>query len=213
MLSTNEGGLLPDLRIQIIFYMHAVNMLFTMVCMTFGAIPYYHYFGFTVTRNVFIVSVIIWTVLYVCLCIATHEEHVPTALTLFILWTTATASVTGFLSALSYNISPVQFMALSWAQSISLIIYTRLSPRNISLNVATGAMVVATLIVWCASIYGFIVEKDWLAACIILGLSLLLVAYNRWRLHKTEGRYDASFTQGVLASLHLYCGDVVELVG
>lgn len=211
MSSANEGPVMPDMRIQIIFYVHAVNMFFTMVCMTFGAIPYYHYFGFTVTRNVFIISLCVWTVLYVVLCVATYAERVKTALVTFVLWTTSSAMVVGFLAALSYNISPVQFMALSWTQSVVLVVYSRLSPRNMSLNVATALMAMFTIVVWCLFIYAFVVERDWLAAGIILALALVLVGYNRWRLETTEGRYDASFSQGVLAALHLYVGYAVDL--
>ncbi len=204
--------IMPDISVQIMYYMFTANVIFTTFCMMFGAIPYYHYFGFLMTRNMFLTSLAIVIVSYVTFTVLVVLKHIDAALWCLFIWWTSMGFLTGFLSALTYSIAPIQFMAMWWAQSITIVAYTRISPREININKATIAMIITTGIVWSASIYGFIIEWNWLPAVIILVLAMAMTFYNRIHLTRTVGRYDMSWEQGVTAVCHYYCFDLANLM-
>lgn len=197
---------------QVLYYMFTANVLFCTFCMMVGAIPYYHYFGFLTTRNMFGASVTVMVVSYVTVGVLIVLKHVDLALWCLFIWAISMGLLTGFASALTYNIAPIQFMAMWWSQSIAIVAFTRYNTREINVNKATIAMTIVTLAVWCASIYGFIVEWNWIAAIIIIILALAMVFYNRIQIQRTIGRYDTSWEQGVTAVCQYYCFDLVTLM-
>lgn len=211
LLDEAMQGALPDIRIQIVFYIFCVNAVFAMGCMFFGAVPYYHYFGENETR------IGLWTSL-ACLVVAFitmtflvwRKLHINVAiLASLVLWI-STIELVGFASATLVNIAPIQFMAIVFLQSISIVAYTRFSPRLVSMQIVIAVQIVATIVAWALSIYGFIVEADWIGGGVLLLLSAASIAYNVRAIYATEDRYDASFEQGVNAILDFYCGWAVE---
>lgn len=78
------------------------------------------------------------------------------------------------------------------------------------MQIVIAVQIVATLVAWALSIYGFIVEADWIGGGVLLLLSAASITYNVRAIHATEDRYDASFDQGVYAILDFYCGWAVE---
>lgn len=200
---------LPDVRVQIVFYMFAAHMLFCMTAMVLGGIPYYHYFGALDTHHGLWASVGAVFISHALMTAAITHRYVHVAIGAGASFTLAWAFFVGFFCATIYNIAPIQCMAMWWGQAMAMVIYTRLSPRLISVNKAGAVMTVATLLVWSASIYGFIVEVDWWGAAIILCLSLAMVGYNMTQIEDTENRYDASWEQGVTAVCNYYGCDAV----
>lgn len=214
--TTNEPlisqPLLPDVSVQIMYFIFTANLLFCTFAITVGAIPYYHYFGYLSTRNIFVASLSLVGVSYVAMSVCIVLKHVDIALwCLFFFWTLCGVFV-GFISAFTYNIAPIQFMTIWWAQSVTIVAYTRYSPQRININTATIWMGAVSAVVWCVSIYGFIVESDWIPGVIILFLSVLLVLYNRLHLQRVVGRYNMSWEDGVTAICSYYCFDMVRLL-
>lgn len=220
MESTDESSLLhdsalqsqlPDVRVQVIYYMFLVNAIFCVGCILVGAIPYYHYFGRRATEYAFIGVAIGWSLTYVLMSFAVFEQYLQVALWIAGLWAILTAAFIGFASALSYNISPIQFMLVSFAQSITMVIYTRLSNRYVSVVLSGVYMLIASVLAWILCIYGFVVENDWISAGVIAVLAIALVFYNTMQIQNTASRYDASWEKGVTAVLQYYCDYMVKI--
>lgn len=212
LLHTSATSLLPDISVQVLFHVFIANVVFTTGCMLVGAVPYYHYFGYLATRNSFIVFSILWMLSYIGMAVAVIKKHLRVAIGMLLIWWAATASLVGLLSALSYNISPIQFMMLSWGQSISMVCYTRVSPRYISTPISALFMIATSTSIWGVSIYGFVVEHDWPFAIAILVASVFLTIYNIRQIENANNRYDASWDQGVTAVCQYYCDDIVYAI-
>ncbi len=211
---------LTEVRVNIIFYIFTVHSFVSLFCVLIGAIPYYHYFGKTNTTNGFIISVTISCFFYLLMAIFTstkdflkNDVYFYSAIVSGSIWVLLLAFTFGYFSALIYNISPIQFMFILWAQSCAVVIYTRSIRKDISSYKCAGLMAFAGTLVWCVSIYGFVVESDWIAASVILIGSFISLIYNTKQIENTEDEcYDSSFEQGVLACLHFYCSDLVHLI-
>jgi hypothetical protein len=204
ILLQSATSIAPDVRVQIIFYIFSVNAILSLGCMLFAAIPYYHYFGHLQSQNGLIVAGLCFVLLYAAMIFSVSKRALRSAIFLGILWWGSCIAIVGFLSALLVNIAPLQFMAIAFAQSISIVIQTRISPRNISINYSMGIMSVATLIAWGLSVYGFIVEADWAGGIVVLLVGAALVGYNTQAIRNTEAKYDASWEQGVTAVFDYY---------
>lgn len=208
-----EPSVAPDLRVQVIFYIFTVNAVFTFVAMLLGAIPYYNYFGLHATQEGFILSFTLSVILYWCLSIATFKQATRVGLGILITWFACLMCVAGFLSGLLQEIAPIHFLTVSYGQSIAMVAYTRYSPRNLDIKWAAVLMGIASFLVCAISLYGFFVENDWvLGAILVLALSPLLLGYNVLAIMRTEGKYDASWDQSVIACLHYYCYDGTALI-
>lgn len=213
ILLENATRKMPDIRVSIIFYIFCCNVVFATGTMFMGAIPYFYYVGLYWTHNGLFISLGGWVVSYMLMTFFTTRMHVHAIIGSGIAWWLCTSAVIGFLSATLYNIAPIQFMILSWAQSLVMVMYTTHSPHNIDLRVSSGLMALATLLAWLASVYMFLIEKDWIGSILLIIMGALLGAYNLMAIHRTESRYDASWEQGVRACAEYYCFDFVEKLG
>lgn len=223
----NENLLLDDatnpvteIRVNIVFYMFCVHSFISLFCVLIGAIPYYHYFGKTNTINGFIIALSLSLFFYLCMSICVSMKNFLTSDLYFYgafffgaIWVLLAAFTFGYFSALIYNISPIQFMFILWAQAAAVVIYTRSIRRDISVYKCMGLMAFAGTAVWCVSIYGFVVESDWIAAAIILIGSIISLMYNTKQIENTEDmNYDSTFEQGAQACFHFYCSDLVNVM-
>jgi len=204
---------LPDIRVTIIFYIFCSNVVFCMGSIFLGAIPYFYYLGAQWTYNGLIISVCGWIVSYIAMAWCTSRMYVNAIIGANIVWWLFTSAVVGFVSATIYNIAPIQFILISWAQSMVMVMYTVQSPHNVEIRTCTLLMIGGMVIVWLASVYMFLIEHDWLGGSVILILGGMLVAYNTIVIQRTESRYDASWKEGVRAVSEYYCRDLVEFLG
>lgn len=204
LLLESAVSILPDIRVQIIYQVYVCHAVFALMCMLLGALPYYHYFGLIQSKDAMIVFVIGLVVLHWAWGFALHKKAYKTCIALGIAWGFCFIGYIGFMSALLVHIALVQFMAISFAQAISIIAYTRISVRSISLRYCIVWMTVASLITWGLSVYGFIVEADWAGGIVIGVLSIFSIGYNTWFIHSTQDKYDASFHQGLTAVCDYY---------
>jgi hypothetical protein len=201
---------LPDIRVQVIFYMFAGNVAFWTAVLLLAAIPYYHYFGNAATKAGFAVLSCASAVLYVMLALAVSMERAQMALLTLGAFTVAFALLVGVVCAMLYNIALIQLACIYWLQALTVVAYTRVSPRVISIPKAGWMMAAATVVGWCSAIYGFVVERDWPYAAAIAVLGLAMVPYAHAQMQRTEGRYDASWEQGVMAVCRYYCDDAAN---
>lgn len=223
----NENLLMEDatkpvteIRVNIVFYIFTVHSFVSLFCVLIGAIPYYHYFGKTNTINGFIVCICISAFFYLLMAtfvsmsdFLKNDFYFYGAFVVGAIWIILVAFTFGYFSALIYNISPIQFMFIVWAQSCAVVIYTRSIRRDLSAFKSAGLMAVAGTLVWCISIYGFVVESDWVAAAVIFLGSVVSLMYNTKQIENTEEEnYDSSFEQGAQACFHFYCSDLVRFI-
>lgn len=213
LLIENSTKRMPDIRVRIIFYIFCCNAIFSMAAMLLGAIPYFYYLGLHYTHNGLLISLSVWAVCLLGLAFCTSRKYWIAAIVFGNVMWIAISGVVGFLSATIYNMSPLQFVGIFWAQSISMIMYTVQSPHNVEKHMCVILLVGATIVALALSIYTFTVEHDWISVAVLCVLSLALGAYNLLVIHRTENRYDASWEQAVCAMSHYYCFDLIELLG
>lgn len=213
LLTENASKRMPDLRVRIIFYIFCGNAIFSFGTLLLGAIPYFYYLGLYWTHNGLFISLAAWVILYLGLAFSTSRMYLRVVMGFGLLWWIATSAVVGFLSATIYNISPIQFMAISMSQSVAMIIYTVQSPHHVETMTCGVLLSLATVIALLFSIYTFTVENDWIASGCLVFLGIALGAYNLMAIQRTEDRYDASWEQSVRAIAEYFCFDLIEKLG
>lgn len=207
-LLTSGGGTGPvalDANITLIFYMFTCNLLFTMVAILLAAIPYYDYFGTSATRDGLITTGIAAIFLYVGFMISISFVHRILVIVFGVLWAFSFSLFLGFTAASIYNIAPLQCLLVWWAQSAAMIVYTQLSPQKMDPSTAASVMLFASAVVWCASIYGFFVENDWIVSAVMLVWACVLCAYNVWQIKYIKGRFNLGWDDSVLVCAQYYC--------
>lgn len=206
----------PNIKIQTASHVFTANVFVCMICMCLSAIPYYHYFGKNTTILSMVFSSILMGVFYMLAGFFLHQKKLYISIACLVVWLLNGFAFVGFLSALVINISPIQFVTLCFSQSISIVIYTHISPRVMINDIAIGSMFAATIIVWLISIYGFVVEDDWMAAIVILLLSFFVILYNqRFLIHINTGEgghYSTTWQSTASAIIYYYCMIGIHLV-
>lgn len=196
--------------VRIAMYVHLANVFWCVVVLLLGALPYYYYLGVAVTLSGAAVSGLLFTAIYILWSMALANQRIDTAIMCAVPWTLSTAALVGFASATVYNISPLQFVAISLGQSIAMCIYLQSSEnkteKGLNWQWSVAALLVATLLVWLASIYGFVVEGDWLYAIGLWGAALLLCAHNVWHLRFRAETYRMEEDGIKTAIMEYYCG-------
>jgi len=199
--------------VQTIFYVFTTNIIVCILCILLGSIPYYDYFGKNPTILSFLFFMTSFLVCYVLMAHFIEQKMLNQSIACLVAWILSGAGFVGFLSALVVNISPLQFVTLCMAQSMCVVVHTRLTVRKLSIRMVTLTSIAVSLIVWCISIYGFVVEGDWMAATVILLLSFFVVIYNYRFLHMTGiMKYDSTWQSSVTAVIHYYCYDATRAI-
>lgn len=196
---------LPDLSVQHVFYVHTANVLFTTCAMLMGSIPYFYYLGLGASHAGFFVGIIAWSLTLTILSVSLFTRHIFCAIAALGVLCFASAAMAGFTAAITYTIAPVQMLVVSCGQSIAIVIYTRLSPRHLDPLLIGVVTLAASTLVWCISIYAFIIESDWLFAGLIFGAAILLMLYNIWFAMRMTSRFDSKWTSVAEAICTFYC--------
>ena len=213
LLLENSTKRVADIRVKIIYQIFVSHAVGSMVAMLLAGIPYFYYIGKHESHLALVVCSSAMVFTYIALIFSTLKKYTTLMIAcITMLWFCA-AGVTGFLSATIYNVAPIQFLAVVWAQSIAVIVYCVHSPHHLELLVTGILLAGATVITLLLSVYSFTVEHDWLAVGVLVLTSGLLGAYNLLAIERTAVRYDASFEQGVRAVSDYFCWDAVEKLG
>lgn len=204
---------LINARIQTIFYVYTANVIICMLCVLMGSIPYYDYLGKNPTILSFLFSATVLSATYFLMAYFIEQKNLNIAIGCLVVWVLSGIGFVGFLAALVVNISPLQFITLCMAQSLCIVVHTRLTTRKISITNVTLSCIGISLVVWCISIYGFVVEGDWMASVVILLLSFFVVIYNHRFIHLTgTNKYDITWQSTTTAIIHYYCYDAMRFI-
>jgi len=215
---TSSYGL-TDLSVQLVFYVFTANVAFCLFSIVIASIPYYDvHVAYFHTRTGLAAAGGAAATAYAGLCGATvlwggtpaYENAIAALLAL---WCAAWAVFIGFLAAFLDNTAPIQFMLISFGQSICIVIYTRISPRTLNMHAVAGLLALGGACMWIIGISGYVIEMDWPYAIAILVLCAALVVYNTRRVADIKLRYDASLAQGVLAVAHYFTREPLTLCG
>jgi hypothetical protein len=76
-----------------------------------------------------------------------------------------------------FNIVPIQFIVLSWVQSITILGVASRYIRSLQWAVLGPWLLLATLSAWTLSAFTFVVEHDWPQALVLLVASALPAYY------------------------------------
>lgn len=199
--------------LRVVLYIHTANVVWTLFVLFLGAIPYYHYWGAEMSLLGLVVSGPVWFFVYLLMALAHANSRATTTVICGGIWTACSAAVVGFGSAMLFNIAPLQLVAISFAQSIAIVIYAQAAAHHhdASWRWALPGVAMATLAAWLASIYGFMVEDDWLFALALLLLSVLLAAYNARAISRARD-YSVSEADVERAIADYYVGDVAAVI-
>ena len=198
--------------IRIALYVHTANVVWTLVVLLLGAIPYYHYWGAEVSRLGLIITAPGWVFSYLLTAIANANAREAVSVVCGMVWTIECAALVGFASALLFNIAPLQLIAISFGQSIAIVLYLQLSnSHNVQWRWAVPGMVIATACIWAASIYGFVVEDDWFYALGLALLAIALIVHNAHQLSKSVV-YTMNEEGVVRAIMDYYVGDASAII-
>jgi FtsH-binding integral membrane protein len=199
---TPQSRPIQDPYVTLLFYMFTCNLFLTLGAILLASIPYYNYFGLTQTREAFLGTGCATIFFYILFFLSMSFKRIKTAMVLGSLWWISFSLFIGFLSALIYNIALIQWLLICWAQSVAMIAYIKSIKIQEYLTVCI--LTVASVAVWLVSIYGFVVENDWIMSGVIAGMGALLVAYNMWQVKNVKGKFDLSWDQSVLVCLQYY---------
>lgn len=193
---------IQDVYITLLFYMFMCNLFLTLGAILLASIPYYNYFGLQLTKEGFLITGCCSIILYVAFFLSVSYKQIKVAMVVGGLWWLSFAFFVGFFCAMIYNIALIQFLLISWAQSAAMIVYIRSIRMEWYLTLVILSFV--SMIVWVISIYGFVIENDWIMSGVIASLAGLLVAYNMWQLKNVKGKFDLSYEQSILVCLQYY---------
>jgi hypothetical protein len=195
----------PDLRVTIIYNTFLVHLIVLSVCIFLGSIPYFNYLGRHVTHVVLLSFLAFLMLSFLVLCFVVSRQWTYYIIGTLGVFTVSLCGAVGFASATLYNLSPIQLLIIAWAQSLGIILYTQLSPHNLEMYKTMAFLFTASIVAWIVSIYTFIVEQEYWQSIVILICAIPLAFYNVYFIEKTNGRFDASFEQGVQAIGEYFC--------
>lgn len=206
----------PPIRVALI--VHFANVIWCLGVVMLGALPYYHYFGAEPSLIGMCIGIGCWLLTFILMSIAIVNQRLSTAIICGALWTMSNAVLAGFLSAMISNIIVLQFFMVSLVQSVAIIVFLQLAPKQTSVlednrlnwRWTLPGMLVASVLVWLLWIYAFVVEDDWWFGLGLAVMALALIAYNGRRLSLASD-YNTSRADLARAIMEYYCGEPVAL--
>jgi hypothetical protein len=118
------------------------------------------------------------------------------------------AVVLGCTAVMTHHTAILLWTLVSLLQSLSMVVYAKLSPRNIVTVWALLIMFIVTILVWGISIVGFVNDGEWVVGLIVFGGSVLTMLYHAWQISIIEGRYSLSANDIQMSLVNMYCDPV-----
>lgn len=200
-------GVVSDVRVQSIFYMflanagmHLVIFLLAMQCM---------WIFWDTNHTSLIILICIWSVallfVYVALCLARPAWYTWVLLGIFSL---AMSVVLACAAVMTHHTAILLWTLVSLLQSLSMVVYAKVSPRNIVTAWAVFIMFIVTILVWGISIVGFVTDGEWVIGLIVFGASVFTLLYHAWQISIIEARYSLSASDIQMSLVNMYCDPV-----
>lgn len=199
-----------DVQVQLVYFVFVVAAGMALCIMLFGSLPYWLLLkdaSAEVVWGLFYGSLALVVMIYGALVFFRKKAQIAVGLLLG--WMLALILFTGATAAILQDIAPFQFMTMMWAQTLVIVIYTRLSIQYISTLWALVYMSVASLVVWAISIYAFSIEHDWITAIVLLGCAICAVGYNGFEIHRVQTRFHLSTESKTEAVVCYYVDPIV----
>lgn len=204
-----------DVRVRVVRVMFLVNSLFLLACLLFG-LPLYMWHTTLRTAIIIILAVSaggVFPLAYsLSIWFVSNKQHHQYALIALATWWIAGIFIIGTSANLAGDAAPFQFVLMLWAQCVSMLIYTRVSPRFLSTTHAMLFMALATMCIWGVSIVVFFYDHDWISAAIVLVLALACIPYHGYQIRAAESRYSMRQEDLVCAVVQFYGDPVLWVV-
>jgi len=202
------------IEVQLVYWAFVVAAIVYLMCGLLGSVPYW-VLDLDETHTAVIVTLCVsaglFYVLYIAMAVARKKPTL--AIYLLVAWAFVAMVFVGSVAAALRILAPLQLMAVGWCQSLSVVIYAHSSPQHISPMWAAVWMFLATVVVWGIGIYAFVVESDWAASGVILGLGMALVGYNTFEIRAMLGRtdYTVSYADKVEVAVRYFVDPILGL--
>jgi hypothetical protein len=85
---------------------------------------------------------------------------------------------TGALTIVVQGQAPIQFCLIMFASFSALTTYVMVSRRNISTKWVIVTLIITTIVAWCAGLYAYIEDNDWVAAGLVFTASVVANVYH-----------------------------------
>jgi hypothetical protein len=213
-LIANAATALPvDMKVQTVYNVFVAQSFASLACLVMGMPLYYWELQHVVALCLAIIFSVCCGFSYI-LMLVFRKTQPQVAFCIWISFVMCGVIVTGCTASLVWNVSPFQLMMILWMQSITVIIYTRLSTRTLSAWYALTYMCLASIVIWGLFIYAFVVEHDWIASIVILCLGLACAGYEAYEIHLIldEYCYGNSWDDIILSVITLYGDPILRII-
>jgi hypothetical protein len=196
---------------KLVFFVFLVNGGLTMLVAILAFLPYQLLTGSLNNSAItFAVTSFIGALAYGGMALTrlpTHWVWWPRAF--FVVWALSMIGAVGSVSALLQDIAPLVAMIILCAQSLVVIIYTRVS-GDLSHVHAFLFMMLISLIVWVACIYAFIEEHAWFTGGIALVFGIAGAAYHARQIYRIT--LSSDMKNKTRAIVEFYTDPFVKLI-
>ena len=205
LLETTALAPMPDMHVTTLynlFLMHHVILL-TIAALSF---PIYY---FSPVLHIVVIALLPIASVFCVACYLVMQlivkRNLQAAIAFMAGWIVCLIVIVGTISNLLQNTAPIQLVVMLFAETVAMIAYCKLSPRQIKTFSAACYMAGAALLVWAASIASFIVERDWPSALVILFLAALFTAHHTFAIHRHASySYNSSWQDALTGIVQFY---------
>jgi hypothetical protein len=203
---------LADIRIQALYIVFLVHSIACLACLLF-ALPIYYLATDRAVAIVFLCAGCVGQSVAYFVMIFLRRRHVRIAISVYAVWVVCWVFIVGPIAVLTGNVAPFQLVAMIWAESMVVIVYTKVSPRMISARFAFVYMLIAAVVIWGIFIWAFVIDHDWDAGLIILSFGMVCAIYHANQISVSEEHnYGMSWNDTVLSIIQFY-GEPVLMFG
>lgn len=200
LLEDERAGPIMDVSVKMVQILFLVNALMAFMAIMLGTVPY---FMLRLTPAAIYVMGGLWAV-----CVLSYAFMLAIQSRVFVfMWFFLLCMALGATCAVVRDAAPLQIAAVVFLQSIGVVLYTAVSPRELSTRLAVALMLATGLACWLIGIYAFVTQQDWISAGIVIALSVLFAAYSGLQIHHVN-RHALTKERMLKAVINFY-GDPV----
>lgn len=205
LLETTAFSPMPDMHVTTLYHIFLMHHI---ILLTIAALSFPIYY-FSPTLHIVVLALLPIASVFCVACFITMQILVKTNLQASIAfmagWLVCLIVIVGTVSNLLQNTAPIQLIIMLFAETVAMIAYCKLSPRQIKTFSAACYMAAAGLLVWAVSIASFIVEGDWPSALVILCLACIFTAHHVHAVHRHASHsYNSSWQDALTGIVQFY---------
>ena len=198
MLEDEMDAPMTNVIVQIVYALFLTNAVVAFIAITLGIAPYlllktvsyqnalYILYGLLAT-NVVIYFIMVWL------------KSKP----VIVIWVVSLSMLLGAIGAIINDFAPLQIATIVFMQSISIVLYTLISPKKIKTWVSMVIMMFIGVATWSLGLYAFIKQQDWISAGVVFALQVIFAVYSTIQV-KYADRYSLSDNHMTQAIANFY---------